>query len=248
MRGNRSGGRQHSHPWHFYHSLYGDRPDIRFESTGDSNRAGAHGAHATIADHSFVRLANGSCESCPARIDRERTRARGARRRYAIVALWDAILHAGFAWILVAPLPSCCLQMLTPSSNTLPRRSSRARRQARLHTRVRSGRARFAECMMNVKRRLRFGRDESSSASSAPHSGTPGVRSGRPGGAERPDMQIVHVGHAPLIGQVGHHAEELTLAGTPSSDKCSESAAIPRCSLKSGDDQQTTIGLSGSSR
>ena len=27
--------------------------------------------------------------------------AHGAR--YAIAALWDAILHAGFAWILVAP-------------------------------------------------------------------------------------------------------------------------------------------------
>src|SRR5258708_10301285 len=53
LRGNRSCGRQHSHPWHFYHSLCRDRPDISFESTGDSNRAGAHGAHATVADHSL---------------------------------------------------------------------------------------------------------------------------------------------------------------------------------------------------
>ena len=34
---------------------------------------------------------------------------------YAIVALWDAILHAGFAWILVAPIAVLLFyKLLTP--------------------------------------------------------------------------------------------------------------------------------------
>jgi uncharacterized protein (DUF2062 family) len=47
--------------------------------------------------------------------------------RYAVAALWDAILHAGFAWILVAPVAVVLLyKILTPVFERAAARSNRS--------------------------------------------------------------------------------------------------------------------------
>jgi uncharacterized protein (DUF2062 family) len=51
--------------------------------------------------------------------------AQGAR--YAVAALWDAILHAGFAWVLVAPVAVVLLyKILTPVFERAAARSNRS--------------------------------------------------------------------------------------------------------------------------
>ena len=64
----------------------------------------------------FVRLGEWILRVPPQPVSMEKgleLASRGAG--YAIVALWDAILHAGFAWILVAPVAVLLFyKLLTP--------------------------------------------------------------------------------------------------------------------------------------
>jgi uncharacterized protein (DUF2062 family) len=64
----------------------------------------------------FVRLGEWILRAPPQPVSIEKGLELTARGTgYAIVALWDAILHAGFAWILVAPIAILFFyKLLTP--------------------------------------------------------------------------------------------------------------------------------------